>query len=84
MLKVLARQTNNAEQFFGQRGKFNCEHFTKFCIGLYETFSFHRFNISSFFVCFNVVELVSFRQILKYVTYVKIFHEAKLQAFVEM
>jgi len=39
MIKVLARQTNNTEQFCGQRkgSKFKCEHFTKFCVGLHET-----------------------------------------------
>jgi len=33
MIKVLARRTNNVEQFCGQRkeDKFKCEHFTQFC-----------------------------------------------------
>jgi len=40
MIKVIARQTNIAEQFCGQRngGKSKCEHFTKFGVGLHEIF----------------------------------------------
>jgi len=43
MIKVLARPTNNAKQFCGQRkeGNFKYEHFTKFCAGLHEGFGFH-------------------------------------------
>jgi len=39
-------------------------------------------NLSSFVICFNLAFYLD--KILKYVTYVKIFHEAKLQAFVKM
>jgi len=64
MIKVVARPTNNKEQFCGLRtgGKFKCEHFTKFCAGLHEIFDFHGFNISSFVICFHVVELILFRE----------------------
>jgi len=63
MIKVLARPTNNVEQFCGQRrgGKFKCQHFTKFCSGLHEIFGFHEFN-TCFIICFNVVELILFCQ----------------------
>jgi len=49
MIKVLARPTNNAEQFCGQRkgGKCKCEQLTKFCAGLHESFGFIGFNLSS-------------------------------------
>jgi len=63
MIKVLAGPTNNAEQFCGQKkgGKFKCVHFTKFFPGLHEIFGLHRItNLSSFVVCFNVVQLVLF------------------------
>jgi len=58
MIKVLARPTNNADQFCGQskRGKIKSEHFKKFCVDLHEIFGFHGINISSFVVCFNVVD----------------------------
>jgi len=44
MIKVLARSTNTAKQFCGQRkgGKFKCEHFTKFYPGLHEIFASTR------------------------------------------
>jgi len=53
-----------------------------FELGLHEIFGFHWFNLSSFVICFNLAFYLD--KILKYVTYVKIFHEAKLQAFVKM
>jgi len=64
MIKVLVRPTNNAKQFCGQTqgGEFMCEHVTKLCPGLHENFSLHRINVSSFVVCFNVVQLISFWQ----------------------
>ena len=40
-------------------------------------------NVSSFVVCFNVVQLILFWQIIKYLD-CQICHEAKLQAFVKM
>jgi len=57
MIKVLARPSNNAEQFYGQRkgGKFKCEHRTKLCAGLHEIFGFHGFNLSSFVICFHTI-----------------------------
>jgi len=63
MITVLARSTNNAQQFCVQRkgGQFKCEHFTKFFPGLHEIFSHHRTsNISSFVVCFSMVQLILF------------------------
>jgi len=62
MIKVLARPTNNAEQFCGQRkgGTFKCEHFTKFFPGLHDIFGFRMTNLSSFAVGFNVVHLILF------------------------
>jgi len=62
MIKVFARPTNNAEQFCGQlkEGKFKCKHLTKFFVRLHEIFGFHEFNLSSFVICFNVVELILF------------------------
>jgi len=59
MIKVLAQTTNNAEQSNEQRkgGKFKCEHFTKFCCII---FCFSEFNLLSFVICFNVVELTLF------------------------
>jgi len=62
LIKVLARPTNNVEQFCGQRKErnFKCEHFTKQCTGLHEIFGFHWFNLSSFTICFNVLELILF------------------------
>jgi len=86
MKKVLARPANNAEQLCGQSkgGTFKREHFTKFFAGLHEIFGFHRANLLSFVVCFNVVQLFYFDKILKYLVCVKIFHEAKLQAFAKM
>jgi len=67
MIKLLARPTNNAEQFCGQRkeGNFKCQHFTKFCAALYEIFDFHWFNLLSFVICFSVVELILFWQNIK-------------------
>jgi len=58
MIRELARP----EQFCGQRkgGKFKCEHFAKFGAGLHEIFGFREFNLSSFVICFNVAELISF------------------------
>ena len=51
-------------------------------------FGFHRTNnFSSFVVCFNVVQLILFWQnnkVFRISDCVKIFHEAKLQAFVKM
>jgi len=60
MIKVLARPTNNAEPFCGQRkgGKFKCEHRTKFCAGLHEIFGFHSFNLSFLSFIFNVTEFL--------------------------
>jgi len=62
MIEVLARSTNNAEPFCGQRkeGKFKCENFTAFFPGLHEIFDLHRTNFSSFVVCFHVVQLILF------------------------
>jgi len=63
MIKVLAGLTNNAEQSCGQKkgGKFKCEHFTNFFLGLHEIFGLGRItNLSSFVVCFNVVQLILF------------------------
>jgi len=64
MINVLARSTNNAEQFCGQRKgvKFKSEHFPKFFPGFHEVFRLHRTNFSSFVVCFNVVQLILFGQ----------------------
>ena len=87
MIKVLARSTNNAEQFCGQRkgGKFKCENFTKFFPGLHGSFSFHRtINISSFVVCFIICFIILFWQNNKYLVCVYICREAKLRAFVKM
>jgi len=86
MIKVLARATNNAEQLCGQSkgGAFKREHFSNFFAGLHEIFGFHRTNLLSFVVCFNVVELFYFDKILKQLVCAKIFHEAKLQAFAKM
>jgi len=55
MVEVLARPTNNAEQFCGRRKgkKFMCQHFTKFCAGLHVIYWFHWFNL-------NGVELILF------------------------
>jgi len=63
-MNVLARSTNNAEQFCGQRkgGTFKYERFTKFCAGLHELFGFHGFNLSSFVICINFVEAISYLQ----------------------
>ena len=71
----VARPTNNAEQFSGQRkrSKFKCEHFTKFCAGLHEIFGLHGMNLSSFVVCCNVVELFLFLQNINKSSVVKIF-----------
>jgi len=57
MIKVLARPTNTHEQFCGQSkgDAFKCEHFTMFFPGLHEIYGFHRTNVSSFVICFNVV-----------------------------
>jgi len=51
-MKVLARPTNNAEQFCGQRqgSKFKCEHFTKFSSGLDENFDLCRILACSVFI----------------------------------
>jgi len=67
MIKVLAWPTNNKEQFCGQTKarNFKCEHFTKFCAGLHEIFGFHWFNLSSFVICFNVVEFILFWRNIK-------------------
>jgi len=65
MIKVLARPTNNAEQFMDKEVQFKCDYFTKFCAGLHEIFGFHRFNLSSFVVCFNVAGLIIFWQDIK-------------------
>jgi len=64
MIKVLARPTNNAKQFWGRRkgGKIKCEHFTNFCAGLNEIFCFYESNLSVFVICFNVVEFILFCQ----------------------
>jgi len=64
VIKVLARPTNTAEQICGQRkgGALRCEHITKFCVGLHEIFGFHWFNLSSFVICFNMVEAILFLQ----------------------
>ena len=60
MINVLARSTNNAEQFYGQRigGKCKCEHRRKFCAGLHEIFGFNEFKLSSFVICYNVIEFL--------------------------
>ena len=60
MIKLLARPTNTAEQFCGQRKEriFVCKYFTNLCDGLLLVFGFHWFNLSSFVVCFNVVEFI--------------------------
>jgi len=67
MIKVLARSTNNAEQFCGQRKEKNLSANTsqKFCAGLHELIGFHRLNLSSFVICFNVVEFILFWQNIK-------------------
>jgi len=80
MIKVLAQPTNNAEQFRGQRqgGKFKCEHFTKFCLGLDENFGLHRINISAFAVCFNVVQSILFWQNIKISSPVVLNRETRL------
>jgi len=64
MIKVLARPTNNAVQFCGQRRrtKFKCEHFTKCCPGLDENFGLHRINVSSFVAYLNVKQSILFWQ----------------------
>jgi len=66
MINVLARPTNNAEQLCGQSkgGTFKHEYFTKFFAGLHEIFGFHRTNLLSFVVCFNVVQLFHFDKII--------------------
>jgi len=56
----------------------------KFFPGLHEILGFYGFNLSSNVVCFNVSELTLFLQNIKYLVYAKIFHEAKLEAFVKM
>jgi len=62
MIEVLARPTNNAEPFCGQRkeGKLKCENFTTFSPGLHEIFGLYRTNFSSFVVCFNVILFILF------------------------
>ena len=62
MIKIHERPINTAEQFRGQGKERNvkCEHFTNFCAGLHETFGFHWFSLSSFVICFNVVEFILF------------------------
>ena len=60
------------------------QNFTNFCADLHEIFYFHWFNLSFFVICFNLVELTLFWQNIKYLVYVNIFHEAKLQAFVKI
>jgi len=62
MIKIHERLTNNAERFCGQikERNFKYEHFTKFCAGFHEIFGFHWFSLSSFVICFNVVEFILF------------------------
>jgi len=73
MIKVLARPTNNAEQFCGQRqgGKFKRQH--NFCPGWDENFGLHRINLSAFVVCFNVLQSILFCQNLKISSPVTVF-----------
>jgi len=60
MIKELERLTNKAEQFCGpsKEGNFKCEHLAEFCACLHEIFSFDWFNLSSYGICFSVVELI--------------------------
>jgi len=51
--------------------------------GLEKEVCIYGFNLSFFVICVNVVELFSFDKILKAI-YVKICHEAKLQAFIKL
>ena len=58
MIKVLAQPTNNAKPFWTKKGGNLSAN--KFCAGLHEIFDLHGFNLSSFVICFNLVELILF------------------------
>jgi len=67
--RQMINELSRPEQICGQTkvGKCKCEHFTKFCSGLHEIFGLPVFYLSSFVVCFNVVEFIWFDKIFKYV-----------------
>ena len=85
MIKVLARPTNNAEQVCGQRKEIlsanTSQNFALVCIrflpstgSISHLLSFASMLWNSFY----------FDKIIKYVIYVKVWQEARLQAFVKM
>jgi len=84
MIKLLARSTNNTEAFLWTKepnlSANNSQHFSLVCMRYLASTG----PMSHFVVCFNVLQIILFDQITKYLVCVRIFCETKLQTFVKM